>query len=384
MRDKREGLNMMDQEMTVLSQQMYDLATSGTLELEQAVASLRQTACVRTVRDILAAATHIPAQDQTALSARLTEAVLATDPEAKRDSVGRKVRIWLNDPSCSVSRQGAIALCFGLKLSLAEANTLVLRLSEQGLHWRDPEELCYIFALQNGMDYATVTRLIETLRAEGLLSGGEGTEGYTEEVSYELRDLSDENALRNYLIEHRQELGKLHNTAYSIFSELMELLTQPDDGSHVSEEKLSVRDVVRDNLYDDLIPRLKKGAKDEKSLRLLHDVLQRSVRENWPDETTLSKMKERKTDVTRKTLILLFLATDGGTSVYGDWRESEQSRKEQFEERYERLGAMLSDCGFAPLDPRIPFDWMILYCMCADDTLLIDTRIQTFLEQTFA
>ena len=54
-----------------------------------------------------------------------------------------------------------------------------------------------------------------------------------------------------------------------------------------------------------------------------------------------------------------------------------------FNETYLRLSAMLSECGFAQLDPRVPFDWMILYCMCVSDTWEIDQKMKDFLQEAF-
>ena len=92
-------------------------------------------------------------------------------------------------------------------------------------------------------------------------------------------------------------------------------------------------------------------------------------------------MTNRETDVTRKVLILLFLACDGGESDYGDF--SEESEEDVFQDTYARLSSMLADCGFAPLDSRIPFDWMVLYCMVADEAFGIDENMNQFLSEVF-
>ena len=375
---------MYENEMTRLSQVMYDKATSGYLQLSDAVAELRKSAHVRTVLDTLSKATGIPAEDKSALSDRLLAALTETDPSAKRDSVARKIRIWLNGETRFISKEGAIQLAFALGLSLKEAGDLTVRLCEEGLHWRDPEELVYLFGLKNGLTYEAATALLRELREAGAFDAENGEAGLTADVEYDVSFLSDSEAFKAYLISHRGELGKLHNTAYSVFTELMELLMNPDSEEHVNRENVSVRDIVSENLFADLIPRFQRAGKDsEKAQETVLSALQKSIRDNWPDETTLSKMINRKTDVTRKVLILLFLATDGGTSVYGDWSDAEQSKAEIFEARYERLKIMLIDCGFAPLDPRSPFDWMVLYCMCVDDLFLIDEQMQGFLREMF-
>ena len=94
-------------------------------------------------------------------------------------------------------------------------------------------------------------------------------------------------------------------------------------------------------------------------------------------------MLNRKTDVSRKALILLFLATDGGMDEEAFYED--EDAEEFFEDAYSRMNGMLANCGFAPLDPRCAFDWMVLYCMCVDaeDSLLIDSRIHRFLEEIF-
>lgn len=167
---------------------------------------------------------------------------------------------------------------------------------------------------------------------------------------------------------------------------------------------MSVREITDVYLYNKLIPRVKKRTvKNNDTQARVLSAIERDVQQNWPDETTLSKMLNRKMDISRKALILLFLATDGDTmndvetdSVWtADFARNEDldraeldarwqdSHEDGFEDLYMRMNAMLADCGFAQLDPRVPFDWMILYCMCADETMLIDSRVQQFLAELF-
>ena len=59
------------------------------------------------------------------------------------------------------------------------------------------------------------------------------------------------------------------------------------------------------------------------------------------------------------------------------------TRDDVFEDLYVRLNYMLSLCGFAPLDPRSPFDWLILYCICVDDILEVDVRMRGIFKEMF-
>ena len=92
-------------------------------------------------------------------------------------------------------------------------------------------------------------------------------------------------------------------------------------------------------------------------------------------------MKQREIDVTRKVLILLFLATDGEESEYAE--QEEMDADEAFESMETRLNLMLADCGFAQLDSRTPFDWMVLYCMYADESIFLEDYMRGFLENLF-
>ena len=107
---------------------------------------------------------------------------------------------------------------------------------------------------------------------------------------------------------------------------------------------------------------------------------------SWPDESTISKMKSRKTDVTRKVLILLFLATDLGPAYADDEDEDMEfalSEEECFEQLYQSLNDMLLQCGFKQLDPRSPFDWLILYCICTGDMFDVDIRMKNMFQEMF-
>ena len=80
-------------------------------------------------------------------------------------------------------------------------------------------------------------------------------------------------------------------------------------------------------------------------------------------------MKNRKTDVTRKVMILLDLAT---CSVYSDddtnreiWEAKgiHMDRQRFFNLHRQTMDRHLIAWGFAPLDVRAPFDWMVLCCL---------------------
>lgn len=369
-------------EMTAL---MYSMATSKYLSLPQAVQQLKKNAHVRTVRETLAHFAGVPAEDRAALQARLTQALLSSQPDARQDSLERKVRMWLKDDALALNKKSAIQLCFALGLSFDEAERMLMRLCEEGFHWRDPQEIIFIYALLRGMKYPQALELYERMGKKGLLKHrrSEDKGMYTEQARGSVIHLADEAELEAFLSDASRQLGVYHNTAYSLFMDFLELLGLPQLNDSLPDVKaMSMRDVIATYLHNSFIPRMRRSSgKDSASEQLVLSALQRDIRQNWPDEATLSRMIHRETDVSRKVLVLLFLATDGGDSQYGDL--SDQDSNDLFQDMYERMNSMLSDCGFAPLDSRAPFDWMVLYCMCADESIFIDGRIQRFLAEIF-
>lgn len=366
---------------------MYELATSASMTRTQAVEQLRRDAHLRTIRETLARYAHIPVDDTKSIQSFFTEKLLDhSPPGTKRDTVRRKVQMWLNGNIQSVSKEGAIQLSFALGLSPEDANPFLHRTCGEGFHWRDPDELVFLYGLRDGMTYPQAIALLDSLREKKLLSSGNGnTETFTDHVRQGAEQITSIEELEDYLRQFQGQLGSFHNTAYSLFQEYLNLLCAPEINDMLDpDKKISVRDVTATYLYESIISRFKSAAKENPTTeKQIVSALQRDIQQNWPDEIALSRMLHRKTDVSRKALILLFLATDGGSSsdVMDDDLLEED---EDFESRYARLNAMLCDCGFAPLDSRSPFDWMIIYCMCIEDAMFIDAEIEAFLETVFS
>ena len=83
----------------------------------------------------------------------------------------------------------------------------------------------------------------------------------------------------------------------------------------------------------------KKNSRLGENEKRIFTAIEKNISDSWPDEAALSKMKSRKLDVTRKVLILLFLATEPGPNPDG---EEELTRDEVFQDLYQRLNDMLA------------------------------------------
>ena len=368
-----------------MTELMFRDAAEGCLTLEEARRKLHASAYLRPAAETLSRYCGVDPADPARLRKTVTDLLTGSDPSLKKDSVDRKVRSWVNDRIPYISRKSALQLAFALKLPSGEAEEMLWRLCGEGFHRRDPEDIVWLFALEQGMGWtdacALAGRMAPLFRLpEGAAADGESLTGLIREETSRLRT---EEELAAYLKENAPRLGALHNTAYQLFTEFMELLKSPGmDDMLPGANRMTAGEIVETYLFNHLIPRGRNGKAGKRGDdALLKDAIQRDIQQNWPDEFALARMASRETDVTRKVLILLFLACDGGETAYGDY--SDEDPENVFQDTYTRLGSMLADCGFPPLDARTPFDWMVLYCMVADDLSAIDENIPRFLAGIF-
>lgn len=358
--------------MTEMSRMMLARA-KDPMSVSEAVGLLEEGAKFRSFADKLNAFAY-----GRNIRVLLTEGLMENHPEAKFDAVDKKVRNWLNGRTQSVSKQDAFELAFILSLSLEDADRFISMVTEEGIHWRDVQELTYGFALSKGMRFSEAQALYERMPKE---SNEADYDASTALIKNDILSISDEKELVSYVGRALSALGKFHNTAYALFMDYMQMLEDAGivDGL-TGEKSMSVRDVLDSYLYRKTVPAGAKGKKEN-----LTDA-QKFIKADWPDETTLSRMKSRQTDVTRKVLILLFLATNGGDAEedYDFDDDEDLTRDEIFADAVQRLNLMLASCGYMKLDPRNRFDWMVMYAMCAEDIFDVDERFSSFLSELYA
>ena len=365
-----------------MTELMYQYAASGSLTMAEAKKMLHENAYIRAANETLAKYCRVDPADLPPLKKRVAALLLESDPGQNPDSVEKKVRTWVNNRVQFISRESALQLAFALHLPVKDTEEMLWRLCGEGFHWRDPQDIIWLYALEHGMDYTEARALDRRLAPAYQQSGGDDPGTMTETIRAQARQIREEEELADFLRENAPHLGALHNTAYMLFTEFMELLKSAPLGDSLPDErKMPAREIVTTYLYNHLIPRASRSKGGKALDKTAADAIRRDIQQNWPDEFALARMANRETDVTRKALILLFLACDGGETSYGDY--ADDSPESVFEDTYARLSSMLADCGFPPLDPRIPFDWMVLYCMVAEDYTDIDEKIPRFLAEIF-
>lgn len=181
--------------------------------------------------------------------------------------------------------------------------------------------------------------------------------------------LQQEKDLLQFILEHKNSFGKYHNTAYWYFDAMFGLLTK--EGG----EFCSLEDTV-DNYLRLRMPKNKRTDG--------YSEIQKLVKKHWPGSRSIKAMKNRKQDVTRKTLLLLYLVTGG---IYGDSYEEldeEYVTDEEFLEYHCRaMNRMLSECGMARIDPRNAFDFLVLYSVRPQEDTFMSDRMAEIVEELY-
>lgn len=298
-------------------------------------------------------------QGEEPLQERLTRKLTEYAPDGDREKTARKIRNWLCDRNLPGNREELFQICFALGLGERDAEHILGVTAENGIHFRNPQELVYAFCLRTGKDYPHAAALAKRLRPEPLpggtlgrqalvreTSGTESRNKATASVRNEFKRVQTEQELERFLKKNWEGLGCHHNTAYRKFIKMLDCLLSPESSTAIPEErKYSIEKAV--DVY------LRAGMPYEK--KSLHQTtLQKAVKKHWPTARSVRGMYARRLDVDRKTLLLLYVATEGmGTKP---WRNIE----EWVREHTARLDLMLCECGMAALDPHSPFDFLIL------------------------
>lgn len=394
--------------MTTLTKMAFSEATVKMHSAEEAVDFLKNNLITRNVRSIIEKFSG--GREMKEVQRLLVNGLLEDHPEMKKESVERRVRGWLDPKRLhTVKKEDAIEIAFLLHLGIQETDEFLALISDEKLHWRNVEEIIFIYGLHQGLSYKESMGILNQPEIQEIFQKVKDCktveeiqeDGYTEFVKRDVDHLDSVEELKAYLETNYEKLGYFHNTAYDMFMEMLGKLKTPAsmedelslfDGEEASE-KYTIRDILQDILYKDIVltakqkaVKAKKEAKKSaasKEKQYTLDIIQKKIADSWPDEVSISRMKNRKTDITRKSLILLFLATDGDYEEEEYDYDLELTEEEVFEDIFQRLNDMLFFCGYSELDPRNPFDWMIIYCIYVQDLFDIDPKMQSVLSELF-
>lgn len=357
-------------DLTLTSQNERDRIADTYMTVEEAFEYMSKTLPLRSFGEVLARFA-----DTANLKKTLTDALCEYSPRMSRDSISRKVRGWIAGQYEPSDRETYLQLCFALRLSEKKAREFLSYCTNGGFHLRDPRELTYAFALRTGMSYPNAVDLYDSLPKLPDPSSEESM--YTGDLLNEFKGIVSVDEFRQFFTDNIDKLGSLHNTAYKYFTTFIKCLKSPDDDIDPNgSSEISYDRLMQTYIRMDVPSNAASGN---------YTYIQKMIKKYWPSATNIKNMMNRKEDVSRKALILLYLITEGIAPdvkydfVYND----ELSPAERFGEHYERLRIMLTDCGMSPPDPRNVFDWAALYAVKMNNSDEMHGEMKALIENIF-
>lgn len=425
---------------TTISGKNLDFLAGGERTPEELVEFLKTEAKFRQFDDVLRRV--YPGADLASrLERGMAEAAGETGDGRTGPDVARKVQNWLRGKNIPKNREMLFRICFVLGLKEREASLVLGTASETGIHYRNPKELVYAYGLRTGLSYRRAAELWEELRGQDPVCGGqqaqrraqsadgaarsaqsaadagatrsaqsvdgvgaarsaqsaadagpacsaqsaggvgstrwEGICLYTCQLRDVFSEVRDEAGLKAFFRDHGEQLGWLHETAYRRFAELMELLLEPEGRAGQRERRYTVEELAETYLRMH-VPKTKKTAD--------YSMLQKVVKKYWPGESSLMNMLNRKEDVSRKVLILLYLITerfDEDDEEEFFFEAEEEDADTVLAGRFERMNLFLDGCGMNLLDAGNPFDFLVLYAMRAQCGEAVSDRMDAVLALLF-
>lgn len=296
------------------------------------------------------------------LQSRLVSAFLTDSSGVRADAMSRKIHNWLSGQNMPKSREDVFHIAFTLSLSESQTNYLLGICTDYGIHYREGRDLVYAWFLRRGGSYREARAFFATLPPiPHMTETPDGSNSHlTHDLQHDALQIQTPEELHAYYISHLNQLGILHMRAFSYVQGYLDQLIHPTsilDG--IAEPDYSI-EAVMEKYFSMQMPSGKK--------RSGYTMVQKLVKQDWPNATSLKNIRNYKEDVPRKLILLLYVVTE---NVMGDsYREMDEdyiSLDERVEDHWWTLNAILADCGMSRLDPRNPTDWMMLYAITAED-----------------
>lgn len=364
----------MEVELTAVSADEYNQIRSGQMTPAMAAEYLREgRISLRSFRDTMR--DLYPNPD---LQSRLTAAFQADTPGSNPDSISRKVRNWLTGQNQPSNREDVFHIAFALGFTEAQASYLLGLCTDFGIHYREGRDVIYAWFLRNGRSYREARDFFQTLPPQPRLGQipADASPHLTHELQNEFLRIQTPEALRACYQTNLDKFGALHMRAYSYFQRYLDQLIHPAAAWGGIKEPDYSLEAVMSQYFSLQMP----SGKD----RTGYNVVQKLVKQNWPNTTALKNIRNRKEDVPRKLLLLLYVITENVLDYnYSELDEEYITMQERVEDHWWSLNAILTDCGMPLLDPRNPTDWLVLYAITAEDEPMSE-RMEQVIEHIFA
>lgn len=172
--------------------------------------------------------------------------------------------------------------------------------------------------------------------------------------------------------------GAMHLRAYYYFEKFLNQLIHPVPCWNDEEEAdYSLESVMKTYLSLKVPSGRKRGD---------YTVVQKLLKQNWPNTTSIKNIRCHKEDGPRKLLLLLYVVTENEIADEDDYSEMDEEYlplEKRIEYHWWTLNAIPEDCGMAPLDPRNATDWLILYAISCRQDESMSERLEQVLSYVF-
>lgn len=361
-------------ELTTQSSSEYDRLRSGQLTPAMAAEYLREGRIVlRSFSDTLRQLCPDPD-----LTSRLTAAFCAADPAADPASVSRKVRNWVSGQNRPSLREDIFLIAFTLRLSESDASFLLGLCTGYGIHYRNGRDVIYAWFLRTGRTYLEARTFFESLPPvphPNQLPDCPGVH-VTRELQGDFLRIQTEEDLRTCYLANLEHFGRLHLRAYVYFEKYLNILLHPAPAWDADQEPDYSIETVMQNYLTLHMP--------SSRARRNYSLIQKLIKNNWPNTTALKNIRLHKEDVPRKLLLLFYVITENVTDDgYSELDEDYVPTEDRLEDHWWSLNAILTDCGMPLLDPRNAFDWLVLYSITADEESMSE-RMEQVIDLIYA
>lgn len=313
------------------------------------------------------------------LQQRLTNAFCTYEPEAKPASVVRKISNWLAGKNQPTKRDELIRIAFALDLTEAQLNLLLGHCTGYCLHYREPRDVVFAWFLQNDRSYQEALAFYTSLPQPERFNSypPKTTSHLTRALQQAFSGVGSTEQLCQIYMDNLDKFGQLHVRAYQYFDKYLSQLMRPNaqwrDGV---EDCYSLEKIMEVYMSMHMPSSRSRGQ---------YTLVQKLIKQNWPNATALKNIHGHREDVPRKLLLLLYIITENAIGEdYNELDESYFTPQDRLEEHWWILNGILVDCGMPTLDPRNPFDWLILYAIAADEDESMSDRMTEMIDKIFA
>ena len=269
-------------------------------------------------------------------------------------------------------------IAFALGFSDPDTSLLLGLCTEYGIHYRNGKNVIYAWFLRMGLPYSEARDFYASLPpmpSIGLLPANT-PKNLTHELQNAFQRAQTKPELRRCYLENFDKFGMFHARAWFYFQKYLSQLIHPIISYNGVDEANYSLEAVMEQYFSLRVPSGKK--------RQGYSVVQKLLKQNWPNLTTLRNIRLQKADVPRKLLLLLYVATENiMDNSYHELDEEYISMQERLEDHMWTLNAILTDCGMPVLDLRNAMDWLVLYAVTAEDEPMSE-RMEAVLAQLFA